>query len=160
VLRLSSPAPYILNYINSYGAQILPKHLYAGKDVLTNPLNSAPVGTGPFVFKEWVKGSCVRLARNPSYWGQGPNGEAQPYLDGVVVRFIPDAAALTVALEAGEIDTALASTMADVCLVPQLESARRFKLDIAGWPRLFAIDEACGRIAAFRKAVPACQRDA
>ncbi len=111
VLRLSSPAPYILNYINTYGAQILPKHLYAGKDVLTNPLNSAPVGTGPFVFKEWVKGSHVRLDRNPNYWGKGPNGEAQPYLDGVVFKFIPDAAARTVALEAGEIDTALASVI-------------------------------------------------
>jgi len=110
-LRLSSPAPYILNYINTYGAQILPKHLYAGKDVLTNPLNNAPVGTGPFVFKEWVKGSHVRLDRNPNYWGKGPNGEAQPYLDGVVFKFIPDAAARTVALEAGEIDTALASTI-------------------------------------------------
>lgn len=111
VLRLSSPAPYILNYINTYGAQILPKHLYAGKDVLTNPLNNAPIGTGPFVFKEWVKGSHVRLDRNPNYWGKGPGGEAQPYLDGVVFKFIPDAAARTVALEAGEIDTALASTI-------------------------------------------------
>jgi peptide/nickel transport system substrate-binding protein len=111
VLRLSSPAPYILNYINTYGAQILPKHLYAGKDVLTNPLNNAPVGTGPFVFKEWVKGSHVRLDRNPAYWGRGPNGEVQPYLDGVVFKFIPDAAACTVALEAGEIDTALGSTI-------------------------------------------------
>jgi peptide/nickel transport system substrate-binding protein len=111
VLRLSSPAPYVLNYINTYGAQVLPKHLYAGKDVLTNPLNNAPVGTGPFVFKEWVKGSHVRLDRNPNYWGRGPNGEAQPYLDGVVIKFIPDAAARSVALEAGEVDSALGSAI-------------------------------------------------
>ena len=106
VLRLSSPAPYILNYVNTYGAQILPKHLYAGKDVLTNPLNNAPVGTGPFVFKEWVKGSHVRLDRNPNYWQKD-----QPYLDGVVFRFIPDAAARTVALEAGEVHVALGSVI-------------------------------------------------
>ncbi|KAF1022635.1 MAG: Oligopeptide-binding protein AppA [Paracidovorax wautersii] len=104
VIHLSSPAPYILNYINTYGAQILPKHLYEGKDVLTNPLNNAPVGTGPFVFKEWVKGSHVRLERNPNYWGAN-----QPYLDGIVFKFIPDAAARTVALEAGEVDVALGS---------------------------------------------------
>ncbi|HSI61160.1 MAG TPA: ABC transporter substrate-binding protein [Ideonella sp.] len=110
ILRLSSPAPYILNYINTYGAQILPRHLYAGKDVLTHPLNSAPVGTGPFVFKEWAKGSHVRLDRNPNYWGKGPSGDL-PYLDGVVFKFIPDAAARTVALEAGEIDSALASSI-------------------------------------------------
>ena len=51
-------------------------------------------------------------------------------------------------------------TMADVYLVPQVESARRFKLDIARWPHLRAIDEACSRIEAFRKAVPAGQPDA
>ncbi|WP_454725246.1 MULTISPECIES: ABC transporter substrate-binding protein [Cupriavidus] len=106
VIRLSSPAPYLINYINTYGAQILPRHLYEGKDVLSNPVNNAPVGTGPFVFKEWVKGSHVRLARNPDYWQKG-----QPYLDGVVFKFIPDAAARTVALEAGEIDVALGSSI-------------------------------------------------
>jgi maleylpyruvate isomerase len=51
-------------------------------------------------------------------------------------------------------------TLADVYLVPQVESARRFKLDIGRWPRVLAIDEACARIEAFRKAVPASQPDA
>ncbi|WP_019576669.1 ABC transporter substrate-binding protein [Curvibacter lanceolatus] len=106
VIHLSSPAPYLLNYINSYGAQILPKHLYAGTDVQNNPANLAPVGTGPFVFKEWVKGSHVRLERNPHYWQKG-----QPYLQGIVFKFIPDAAARAVALEVGEIDVALGSSI-------------------------------------------------
>jgi maleylpyruvate isomerase len=53
-----------------------------------------------------------------------------------------------------------APTLADVYLVPQVESARRFKLDIARWPNLLAIDEACGRIDAFSKAAPARQPDA
>jgi len=109
VIRLSSPAPYVLNYINTYGAQILPRHIYEGTDVLKNPANNAPVGTGPFVFKEWVRGSHIRLERNPNYWGRGPQGEAQPYLDGLLIKFIPDAAARTVAIEAGEIDVALGS---------------------------------------------------
>jgi len=53
-----------------------------------------------------------------------------------------------------------APTLADVYLVPQVESARRFKLDIGRWPNLLAIDDACGRIEAFRRAAPACQPDA
>lgn len=106
VIHLSAPAPYLINYINTYGAQILPRHLYAGTDVLTNPANNAPVGTGPFVFKEWVKGSHLRLERNPHYWQK-----EQPYLDGIVFKFIPDASARTVALEAGEIDVALGSSI-------------------------------------------------
>lgn len=71
-----------------------------------NPANLAPVGTGPFVFKEWVKGSHVRLERNPHYWQKG-----QPYLQGIVFKFIPDAAARAVGLEVGEIDVALGSSI-------------------------------------------------
>ena len=51
-------------------------------------------------------------------------------------------------------------TLADVYLVPQVESARRFKLDVERWPRVLAIDESCARIEAFRKAMPAGQPDA
>ncbi len=51
-------------------------------------------------------------------------------------------------------------TLADVCLVPQIESARRFQVDLSRWPRLMAVDEACGRIEAFRRAAPAVQADA
>jgi len=52
------------------------------------------------------------------------------------------------------------STLADVYLVPQIESARRFKVDLARWPRLAAIDQACGELDAFRQAAPAAQPDA
>jgi maleylpyruvate isomerase len=51
-------------------------------------------------------------------------------------------------------------TLADVYLVPQIESARRFKVDMSRWPRLAAIDEACARLDAFRRAAPAAQPDA
>lgn len=51
-------------------------------------------------------------------------------------------------------------TLADVYLVPQIESARRFKVDMARWPRLAAIDGACGQLEAFRRAAPAAQPDA
>jgi maleylpyruvate isomerase len=51
-------------------------------------------------------------------------------------------------------------TVADVYLVPQIESARRFKVDMGRWPRLQQIDEACGRLEAFQRAAPAAQPDA
>jgi maleylpyruvate isomerase len=53
-----------------------------------------------------------------------------------------------------------APTLADVYLVPQIESARRFKVDLARWLRLMEIDEACSQLEAFRKAAPAAQPDA
>jgi len=51
-------------------------------------------------------------------------------------------------------------TLADVYLVPQIESARRFKVELSRWPRLMAIDEACGQLEAFQRAAPAAQPDA
>ena len=53
-----------------------------------------------------------------------------------------------------------APTLADVYLVPQVESARRFKVDMARWPRITAVDVACNQLDAFRLAVPARQPDA
>jgi maleylpyruvate isomerase len=50
-------------------------------------------------------------------------------------------------------------TLADLCLVPQLASARRFNVDFR-WPRLLEIEERCMRISAFREATPELQPDA
>jgi maleylpyruvate isomerase len=51
-------------------------------------------------------------------------------------------------------------TIADVYLVPQVESARRFKMDIARWRCVSAVDAACARLEAFQRAAPALQPDA
>jgi maleylpyruvate isomerase len=53
-----------------------------------------------------------------------------------------------------------APTLADVYLIPQVESARRFKVDLAPYPNIVAIDTACNRLDAFRLAAPALQPDA
>ncbi len=51
-------------------------------------------------------------------------------------------------------------TLADVYLVPQVESARRFKVDLSRWPLVQAVDAACAQLEAFRKAAPSAQPDA
>lgn len=51
-------------------------------------------------------------------------------------------------------------TLADVYLVPQVESARRFKVDLARWPLVQAVDAACAQLEAFRNAAPSAQPDA
>lgn len=98
ILRLSEPSLAILSSLNSNGAQVLPKHLYEGTDVLNNPYNNKPIGTGPFVFKEWKKGEYIVLERNPNYWDKG-----KPYLDKVIYKVVPDAAARSAGFEKGEI---------------------------------------------------------
>lgn len=51
-------------------------------------------------------------------------------------------------------------TLADVYLIPQVESARRFKVDLEPYPLIRAVDDACGQLDAFRRAAPALQPDA
>jgi len=51
-------------------------------------------------------------------------------------------------------------TLADVCLVPQVANARRFKVPLDRFPRITAVDAACAKIAAFQRAHPENQPDA
>jgi maleylpyruvate isomerase len=51
-------------------------------------------------------------------------------------------------------------TLADVYLIPQIESARRFKVDLSRWPKLMAIDAHCATLPAFAEAAPSTQPDA
>jgi maleylpyruvate isomerase len=53
-----------------------------------------------------------------------------------------------------------APSMADVYLVPQVESARRFGVDVARWPLISQVDLACSRVEAFQRAAPVAQPDA
>lgn len=97
VLRLAQSAPVIWSVLGGE-TQILPRHLYEGTPVQTNPWNMKPVGTGAFVFKEWVRGSHVLVERNPHYWDR-----EKPYLGRIRFRFIPDSGARAAALETGEV---------------------------------------------------------
>ena len=53
-----------------------------------------------------------------------------------------------------------APTLADICLVPQLANARRFKIDVSPYATLVRIEAACQALSAFAQAAPAHQPDA
>lgn len=101
VFRYSKPMPInlLLAALPDLGYP-LPKHLYEGTDVATNPYNLKPVGTGPFKFSEYEKGQYIIATRNDDYW----RGKEYPYLDQIVWKVITDPAAAAAALEAGEVD--------------------------------------------------------
>ncbi|MGZ3579041.1 MAG: peptide-binding protein, partial [Syntrophales bacterium] len=82
----------------SWGSSILPRHLLEGKDITTSPLARHPVGTGPYIFKEWLPGQKIVLISNPDYF------EGRPYIDGFIMRIIPDTATMFLELRANGID--------------------------------------------------------
>ena len=127
VVVLKKPAPYFLVALAGAELPIIPKHRYEGTDIVANPLNAAPVGTGPFVFKAFVKGSHIVLERNPNYWDK-----PKPYLDRVVVRFIPDAVARAAALELGAADIGgQAIPLSDIARFEKLPNVTVLKTN---WP--------------------------
>lgn len=99
VFRYSRPMPLnlLLRALCDLG-YVVPKHVFAGSNVLENPANTAPIGTGPFKFVEYQRGQYVIAERNPNYWREG-----FPYLDRIVWRFITDRAAATAAMETGAV---------------------------------------------------------
>jgi len=83
----------------SVDTAIVPKHILEGQDFEKSEFRTKPIGTGPFVFKEWVKGSHIVLERNPKYWDNG-----KPYLEKIIIRFITDPMTMVSALETGEVN--------------------------------------------------------
>lgn len=101
-IKLKEPyAPFmtVLGNVLGSGTLIMPKHVYEGTDPKTNPANFAPIGSGAFKFVTWERGSHIELERNPEYFKEG-----LPYLDRVIVQFLPDAASRLLAFERGEVD--------------------------------------------------------
>lgn len=107
VFRFSRPTPLqlIRNALPAVSS-VVPKHLYEGTDIATNPANVNLVGTGPFKFAEYKPGEYYRLERNADYWGEG-----EPKLNEVIFRVLPDRAAAGSALEAEEIHLAAFSAV-------------------------------------------------
>ena len=99
VFRFKQPYAPLLYQLDATEAPIIARHVYQGTDPQTNQANSNPIGTGPFKFVSYTKGTEIRLARNPAYFKPG-----LPHLDGLVMRIIPDRSVQVLALENGEVD--------------------------------------------------------
>ncbi|QND61032.1 ABC transporter substrate-binding protein [Mesorhizobium huakuii] len=78
-----------------------------------------PVGTGPFKFENWAKGSSITLVKSDHYWG------APAFLEKVEFRIVPDAAAAVPALLSGDIQ---AFPFFDPDSVSQVKDDPRFKV--------------------------------
>ncbi|AZO54257.1 MULTISPECIES: ABC transporter substrate-binding protein [unclassified Mesorhizobium] len=89
------------------------------KSADTNKEN--PIGTGPFKFQNWAKGSSITLVKADHYWG------APVFLDKVEFRIVPDAAAYVPALLSGDIQ---AFPFFDPDSLAQVKDDPRFKVVI------------------------------
>lgn len=123
-IDLKKPNSSFLNYLALAGFSIAsPTAMKAGgadnsvtdisKISFAQGGSTALVGTGPFKFKEWVKGDHLTITRNESYW----NKAGVPCLDQIVFRPISNPATVMNGLQAGDIDLAFQVGPSDVPII-------------------------------------------
>jgi peptide/nickel transport system substrate-binding protein len=111
-LKFEKPLPSIFDLLN-YMYLTHPKTF----DKLAK--GEAIIGSGPFMFKDWVPGTKTTLVRNPDYWQKG-----KPYLDEIEYHVLP-AANLATTMEAGDIDYTLSLVVAEA---QRLSKQSQFRL--------------------------------
>lgn len=81
---------------------ILPSRMYWVRIIPPNPksdIASNPMGTGPYLFKEWARGSHITITANPNYWGS-----PKPTIQTITYRFVPEEGAQLAGLISGQYD--------------------------------------------------------
>ncbi|MEV4609157.1 peptide ABC transporter [Neorhizobium sp. LMR1-1-1.1] len=95
-VTITTDGPYPVLLAQLVKLSIVPKHVV--EKIGDDAFNAAPVGSGPYKFDRWDRGSLVALSRNADYWGdKGPFEKAE-------FRAVPDAATRLADLQAGNAD--------------------------------------------------------
>ncbi|MEM4623351.1 MAG: ABC transporter substrate-binding protein [Desulfurococcaceae archaeon] len=95
--------PAFISFLAWYGTWILPEHIYNKTEYSdwmdpSIPALQRPIGTGPFKFVEYVKGSHIVLEANENYF------KGRPCVDRVVYKIVPDPTSAEQTFLAGEGD--------------------------------------------------------
>ena len=118
VLRLKHPQVSLISSLGNFAGAILPKHIWEGKDIMRDPHNRQPIGTGPFKLVEYVAGDHILDRKNEKYFLPG-----KPAFDELMFRIIPDAGSRVAALQKGEVDMIYSSAVP----APEVARIKRFK---------------------------------
>jgi peptide/nickel transport system substrate-binding protein len=81
-----------------------------------------PIGTGPFMLKEWDKNEQTIVVKNPHYWRAG-----LPHLDEIIFKIIPDAATRLKAVQDGTVDAVDMVTAQQVAAIREDSSLHRLE---------------------------------
>lgn len=134
VFKMSAPDASFLSNLAWYGTFVMPEHIYNvegdNDDWMSNPYATGekdPIGSGPFKFKAWNKGTDVRLVKNPDFFG------GEPYLDELVYTIIPDNNTAYQAWLKGEVDE-IASATVPTSDLQNLIDSDKYLLVKQEWP--------------------------
>jgi peptide/nickel transport system substrate-binding protein len=94
-IRTVAPSPLVVEQVGA--VFILSAKAAAGLDSTALNTGKGMVGTGPYVFQQWLPGNRLEMKANPAYWGGVPGW------DKVTLKFIPNPAARAAALLSGDV---------------------------------------------------------
>ena len=119
VIKLKKPYSMLLTAMAGYRMGLLiisPTYL---EKVGIKGYKSHPIGTGPFIFKEWIPNSHITLVKNPNYFKKG-----LPYLDQITYRAMKDATVKTMAFMKKEIDVYMEAGLEQVPLLEKYKGGK------------------------------------
>lgn len=126
VIQLNRVEGAFLDYLATFIPSIIPKKVY--EEMGDEAFGEAPIGSGPFVVKEWVRGEKLVLEKNPYYWKSG-----QPYLDSITVEYVPDDNTRMLKVESGEADIATEVPYAQLERIRELSGVTVQEDDVMAW---------------------------
>ena len=129
--KLNAPnAPFLAWAVSASSS--CPKHLLEGQDITEDmPYSLAPVGNGPYKFKQWDKGNQFVMEWNEDYWGEKPCAKT------ITTLGIPDMQALAAAVEAGDIDITIMVPPTEVPRLAETGGLAYFKQPAIGPESLY-----------------------
>ncbi|MGC9333715.1 MAG: ABC transporter substrate-binding protein [Anaerolineae bacterium] len=95
-ITTDGPKPLLLITMHDFWS-IIPDEYMAAVGV--DGFQENPVGTGPFMFVEWVKGDHITFQANPNYWREG-----MPKVETLIFRPVPESSTRVAAIQTDEID--------------------------------------------------------
>ncbi|HEY6872547.1 MAG TPA: ABC transporter substrate-binding protein [Geobacteraceae bacterium] len=116
------------------GAHAIASYIPSPKAVREGTQDRAPVGTGPYMFKEWITNDRFVAIRNPKYWRKG-----KPYLDNIVFRTVPDMQTRFAGLQSGELDVIITDRGASVLQAQGEPSLKVYSSESTG-AEIFALN--------------------
>lgn len=128
-VRIQMKVPFgalLAHFAHGAGGIVSPKALEKYQD----KISLHPVGTGPYVFEEWVPGDRIVLKRNDNYW------KGKPKVEEIIYKPVPEGGSRVMMLETGEADVIFPVPLIEV---DRLRKTRGVKVVIGDTARVMYI---------------------
>jgi ABC-type transport system substrate-binding protein len=132
-VSMSTPWSTFPYYLSRQGGFIPAPAQYNAPDA---ERTGKPIGTGPYMFKEWVRDDHLTVVKNPNYWRRG-----LPYLDEITFRPIPDQQVRLAAVQSGDVQVMMTSDDQSI-IAARKDKSLRIREEKTDEPAFFMINTA------------------